>query len=60
VPVTDEPSTEIYDPRSSAERIEDLAFQSRIKTLTAERKWNELVAVLLIYGSALDDRDAVA
>lgn len=56
--IPDEPSTEIHDPRSSAERIEDLAFQGRIKTLTAERKWSELEAVLLIYGSALTARDA--
>jgi hypothetical protein len=57
VPITDEPTTEIYDPRTSAERIEDLAFENRIKTLTAEHKWAELEAVLLIYGSALADRD---
>jgi hypothetical protein len=45
------------DTRTSDERVEDAAFQRRIKTLTAARKWNELRAVLIVYGSALDERD---
>jgi len=45
------------DERTAAERIEDAAFENRIRTLTAARKWNELRAVLMVYGSALDERE---
>ena len=45
------------DLRTSDERIEDAAFQNRIKALTKARKWNELAAVFMVYGSALTDRD---
>lgn len=45
------------DERTSDERVEDTAFENRIKTLTAARKWNELRAVLMVYGSALTERD---
>lgn len=45
------------DARTSDERVEDAAFQRRIRTLTEARKWNELRAVLMVYGSALDERD---
>jgi hypothetical protein len=44
------------DRRTSSERVEDMAFENRIRTLTRERKWMELKAVLLVYGSALDAR----
>jgi len=42
---------------TSAERVEDMAFENRIRALTAARKWQELRAVLLVYGSALGDRE---
>jgi hypothetical protein len=45
------------DTRTADDRVEDAAFERRIKRLTAARKWNELRAVLLVYGSALDERD---
>lgn len=45
------------DERTAAERVEDVAFENRIRTLTAARKWHELRAVLVVYGSALDDRE---
>lgn len=45
------------DPRTAAQRVEDTAFENRIRALTEARKWNELRAVLVIYGSALNDRE---
>lgn len=45
------------DRRTAAERVEDMAFENRIRVLTMARKWEELRAVLIIYGSALDGRD---
>lgn len=45
------------DTRTADERVEDAAFQARIRTLTKARKWNELRAVLMVYGSALSERD---
>lgn len=48
------------DTRTSEERVEDLAFENRIKKLTKDRKWRELRAVLLVYGSALSERDTPA
>lgn len=45
---------------TAAERVEDTAFQNRIRALTEARKWMELRAVLLVYGSALDDRDTAS
>lgn len=45
------------DERTSDERVEDLAFENRIKVLTRDRKWAELEAVMLVYGSALDERE---
>jgi hypothetical protein len=44
------------DTRTADERVEDLAFENRIRVLTRARKWDELRAVLLIYGSCLDGR----
>lgn len=48
--------TTMEDPRTSADRVEDAAFERRIRTLTAARKWNELRAVFMVYGSALTER----
>ncbi len=45
------------DHRSSAERIEDLAFENRIRFLTHHRRWEELKMVQLVYASALADRE---
>jgi len=45
------------DTRNANERIEDAAFENRIRRLTAARKWNELRAVFVVYGSALHDRE---
>lgn len=44
-------------PRTSDERIEDLAFEGRIKALVKAHKWDELRAVFLMFGSALTDRE---
>lgn len=46
------------DNRTSAERIEDLAFENRIRFLTYHRRWEELRMVQLVYASALADREA--
>jgi hypothetical protein len=48
---------EVMDTRTADERVEDIAFENRIKSLTRERKWHELHAVLMIYGSALAERE---
>lgn len=45
------------DAHDSADRVEDMAFQNRVKALTEQRKWNELRAVLMVYGSALSERE---
>lgn len=45
------------DTRTSAERIEDLAFENRIRALAAAGRFKELEAVCLVYGSALNDRE---
>ena len=44
-------------PRTSDERIEDMAFEKRIQALVKARKWDELRAVFLMWGSALTDRE---
>jgi len=45
------------DTRTAQERVEDSAFENRIRVLTRARKWQELRALLMIYGSCLDDRE---
>lgn len=45
------------DVRTADERVEDTAFENRIRVLTRARKWNELRAVLIVYGSALSERE---
>lgn len=50
-------TTKTNDTRTAAERIEDTAFENRIRKLTKARKWHELQALLVIYGSALDERE---
>jgi hypothetical protein len=45
------------DRRTAAERIEDLAFENRIRFLTHHRRWQELQAVQMVYASALADRE---
>lgn len=46
------------DNRTSAQRVEDLAFENRIRFLTHHRRWAELEAVQMVYASALADREA--
>lgn len=43
---------------NAAQRVEDMAFENRVKTLTAEHRWDELRFTFLLYGSALLDREA--
>lgn len=45
------------DQRTSAERIEDMAFENRLRFLTHHRRWDELKMVQLVYASALADRE---
>lgn len=53
---TEQQEEPVADPRTSAERIEDMAFENRIRFLTHHRRWEELKMVQLVYASALADR----
>lgn len=44
------------DNRTSTERIEDLAFENRIKKLTKDRDWQKLQLTFVDYGLALEER----
>lgn len=44
------------DTRTADERVEDMAFENRIRLLTKARRWDELRLLLVLYGSALDGR----
>lgn len=55
--VTEQGSEVLNDSRTSAERIEDLAFENRLRFLTHHRRWDELKMVQLVYASALADRE---
>lgn len=46
------------DNRTSEEVVEDVAFENRIRKLIRKRKWKELEANFLLYGSALEARYA--
>lgn len=45
------------DPRDAKDRVVDQAFQIQVRELTYLRKWEELRAVLLLYGSILTRRE---
>ena len=44
-------------PRNSMERIEDTAFEHRVRVLTERRRWAELQAAFMMHGSTLTDRE---
>jgi hypothetical protein len=45
------------DRRTSSERVADLAYEERLRTLTEARKWDELRLLCLMHGSALSERE---
>jgi hypothetical protein len=44
-------------PRNAMERIQDTAFETRVKTLTEQRRWQELTLAFALHGSMLADRE---